>query len=391
MNSFIMKPGACSSMRIQGRSEISRSILATRVTSLEVKRVSRGKLQAARFLSQQTASNIVPAWKRSNSACRAGPDKIGDTVGGAEVKDKLDTRESSAVSKSAAETDADAEFIRGKSLRDLFAAVIAAAVFGAGVVAWKGPDAGEAYFASYVLEQSLAIDNLLVFGLIFGYFKIPVSVQPRALRYGLYGAAVLRLIVILAGEILIEKFRPTLLVLALILVYSSFTILTKGDDDDDDEELADNAVVKFCSKLIPVSPKLDGEKFFTMVDGVKTATPLLLVVAILEISDIVFAVDSIPAIFGVTTDPFVVYSSNLFALASLRSLYYFVETIVADLEYVEPAVGIILGFIGGKIVADFAGYDISTAQSLTVVLGLLSGGVALSLLQNSQKFDNDID
>ena len=137
--------------------------------------------------------------------------------------------------------------------------------------------------------------------------------------------------------------------------------------------MSQNAIVKVCSNLLPVSDSYDGDKFFTVVDGVKTATPLLLCLCVIEISDIVFAVDSIPAVFGVTQDPVVVYSSNIFAILGLRSLYAFVAEVVTELEYLQ-AVAAVLGFVGLKMVADFGGMHVSTEASLAVVVAMLMRG-----------------
>ena len=149
--------------------------------------------------------------------------------------------------------------------------------------------------------------------------------------------------------------------------------------------MSENAIVKFCSGLLPVSKDFDGDNFFTVENGVKTATPLLLCLCVIELSDVVFAVDSIPAVFGVTQDPFIVYSSNIFAILGLRSLYAFVATLVAELEYLQTAVAAVLGFVGCKMVAEFGGMEVSTEASLAVVVGMLGAGVALSL----KKSDDD--
>eukprot|EP00959_Pyramimonas_sp_CCMP1952_P175303 3663523-Pyramimonas_sp.AAC.1 len=192
----------------------------------------------------------------------------------------------------------------------------------------------------------------------------------------------MRLIAVLAGATAVENFRPILLVFAGILLYSSYNLLFAGDDEEE-EDLSESAVFKLCNKLISVSDEYDGEKFFTVVDGVRKATPLLLVVAVIELSDVVFAVDSIPAIFGITTDPLIVYSSNMFAILALRSMFSFVAELLADLEYIETALGGVLGFIGVKIIAEVAGYEIDTITSLVVVAAMLGGGVLASVTKKN--------
>ena len=245
-----------------------------------------------------------------------------------------------------------------------------------------GKEAGQEWLAGYLLEQSLSVDNLLVFVLIFDYFKVEGAAQKKVLEYGIWGAALSRAVFVLLGAELLEKFENVLLVFAAILIYSSYKILVGGDEEEE-ADLQNNAVVRLCRRVITVTDTYDGDKFFTAAaDGARVATPLLLVLAVIELSDLVFAVDSIPAVFGVTRDPFIVYSSNLLAILSLRSLYSLVSQGMSELEYLEKAVGIVLGFIGVKMVAcDVGGFEISTASSLSVVCALLAGGVGLSVLK----------
>jgi TerC family integral membrane protein len=260
------------------------------------------------------------------------------------------------------------------------AAVLGAAcAFGAFIGATQGADKASEYFAGYLLEQSLSVDNLFVFVLVFEYFKVPQERQTRVLNYGIFGALLMRAVMVLAGVQVVENFKPTLLVFAGILIFSSYKLLSEGDEDEE-EDMSDNAIVKFCSKFIEVSEDYDGDNFFTVQNGVKIATPLLLVLAVIEVSDVVFAVDSIPAVFGVTTDPFIVYTSNLFAIMSLRQLYGLISKAVGELKYLQTAVALVLGFIGVKMCVEFAGVDIPTEASLAVVATMLGGGVGASVL-----------
>jgi TerC family integral membrane protein len=256
--------------------------------------------------------------------------------------------------------------------------VASAVAFGAGVWYVEGVEKAQEYFAGYLLEQSLSIDNLFVFILVFSYFKTPVECQPKVLTWGIATAAVLRLVLIVLGTELIQQFEPLLVLFAGILLYSSYKLVF--GDDDEDEDLSDNAVVKFCRRLLPVSDHYDGNNFFTMQEGVRVATPLLLSLAVIEISDVLFAVDSIPAVFGVTLDPFIVYSSNIFAIFSLRSLYSFVSTVMSEMRYLDKSVSVVLGFIGVKLLLEYVDVRIPTDMSLLVVGLLLGGGVAASLL-----------
>jgi TerC family integral membrane protein len=280
----------------------------------------------------------------------------------------------------------------------------------------EGPEKAQEFFAGYLLEQSLSIDNLFVFVLVFNYFKTPIESQPKVLTYGIATAAVLRLVMILLGVELIQKFEPLLVVFALILLWSAYGLLTKGDDDEDDD-LSDNIVVKICRRVLPVSDHYDGSNFFTTPAaaaaaaaagaaagngsssssagavvrtwGGRVATPLLLALAVVEISDVLFAVDSIPAVFGVTLDPFIIYSSNMFAIFSLRSLYSFVSTVMTELRYLDKAVALVLAFIGGKMLLEFADLNVPTDVSLLVVGLLLGGGVAASMLLPEGDEDKD--
>lgn len=255
----------------------------------------------------------------------------------------------------------------------------AALLFGVGIWQTLGAEKAEEFFAGYLLEQSLSVDNLFVFILVFRYFRAPKADQDKVLSYGIWTAAALRLVMILLGSELIESWKPVLLLFAGILLFSSFKLLTGGKDDGEEEDLSDNGVVKLCRRLIPVSDSYKGDSFFTVENGKRVATPLLLVLAVVELSDVVFAVDSIPAVFGITHDPFIVYSSNMFAILSLRALYGFVNTIMSELRYLDKAVALVLGFIGAKMLADFGGYHVPTTASLGVVMTTLAGGVAASL------------
>lgn len=180
--------------------------------------------------------------------------------------------------------------------------VAASAAFGTGLFFLSSPQTSEEFFAGYLLEQSLSVDNLLVFLLLFEYFKVPKAYQNRVLNWGIIGAIVMRAIMIGAGAVALQQFHAVLLVFAAILIYSSGKVLLGAGEDDDDEEedLSQNAIVQFSNKLIASTDQFDGDRFFTFVDGVKMATPMLLCMVAVEFSDVVFAVDSIPAVFGVT-------------------------------------------------------------------------------------------
>eukprot|EP01024_Parvocaulis_polyphysoides_P031084 TRINITY_DN28174_c0_g2_i8.p1 TRINITY_DN28174_c0_g2~~TRINITY_DN28174_c0_g2_i8.p1 ORF type:complete len:361 (-),score=49.41 TRINITY_DN28174_c0_g2_i8:276-1358(-) len=242
----------------------------------------------------------------------------------------------------------------------------------------QGGVKAEEFVAGYVLEQSLSVDNLMVFILIFEYFKTPKSAQGKCLTVGIATAAILRLIMIVLGVEMVEQFKPILLVFAVILIFSSAKLLLPADEEE--EDLSNNWVVKYMKKIVQVSDTYDGDKFFTLQNGIRVATPLVLALAVIELSDVLFAVDSIPAIFGVTLDPFIVYSSNMLAIFSLRALYGFVSIVVAELKYLEKAVAVVLGFIGTKLSLDFVNIHITTEVSLVVVALTLAAGVVASYI-----------
>ncbi|XP_021736796.1 thylakoid membrane protein TERC, chloroplastic-like [Chenopodium quinoa] len=267
------------------------------------------------------------------------------------------------------------------SVRNVALCVSTAVAFGIGVGFTEGVGKATEFSAGYLLEQSLSVDNLFVFVLVFKYFKVPIMYQNRVLSYGIAGAIVFRFTLILLGTATLQRFEVVNLLLAAILLYSSFKLFTA---EEEDEDLSDNFIVKTCQKVIPVTARYDGNRFFTIDNGVWKATPLLLTVAVIELSDIAFAVDSIPAVFGVTRDPFIVFSSNLFAILGLRSLYTLISESMANLEYLQPSIAVVLGFIGLKMILDYFGFHVGTEVSLGFLATSLSTGVLLSLIKKPE-------
>ena len=224
-----------------------------------------------------------------------------------------------------------------------------------------------------------------MFLVLFDYFRVPPGpMQDKALAFGLYGAVVCRGIFVALGAVALQNFRGVLLVFAGILLFTSGKILLLEDGDDSDD-VADNDVVKWVNSqtFVPSTDAFDAEdpsRFFTLgADGVRRATPLLAAVACLELSDVVFAVDSVPAVFGVTEDPFIVYTSNMFAILGLRAWYAVLAQAAQDLAYLEKAVALVLGFVGAKLAFEFVGYEVSTEVSLAVIAATLGVGVAASV------------
>jgi len=269
--------------------------------------------------------------------------------------------------------------------------VAAACLFGIGLIATRGLDSGYEFFAGYLIEQSLSIDNLFVFIMLFDYFKVPMELQDRVLSWGIGGAILLRGLMIGVGVAALQKFRSVILFFAGILIASSVNLLlekehsSKGDGHDDGHD--ENIIMKVTKFIFPnTSSELHGEAFFITNDvGKKIATPLFLCLVCVELSDFVFAVDSIPAVLGVSKDPLIVYASNIFAIMALRSLYTVVAKAVANFLYLKPAVALVLGFVGMKMVGEFYHFDIGTGVSLAVICTLLLGGIVASIWENKRR------
>jgi len=256
---------------------------------------------------------------------------------------------------------------------------IATAAFALGIVLpMKGTQATLDFVTGFLVEKSLSVDNLFVFLMLFEYFHVPDEYTERVLRWGIMSALVLRGFMIAMGVAAVERFRPVLLVFAVILIASAYKML----QPENEEDLADNAVMRIARWLVDATDEYDGDKFFTKVAGVRRATPMFVVLICIELSDVLFAVDSIPAVVGITHDPFIVYSSNIFALMALRSLYLILAKSVQQLLYLRHAVAAILGFVGVKMVAEFFEVHISSFASLSVILLLLAAGTAASVAHN---------
>jgi tellurite resistance protein TerC len=240
-----------------------------------------------------------------------------------------------------------------------------------------GKQAGLEFLTGYLIEKSLSVDNLFVFLLIFTYFKVPQQYQHRILFWGVIGALVLRAIFILAGAALLAKFHFLMYVLGAFLVYTGIRMALSADGPDINPD--DNPVVKFLSRHLPITSKLEGGKFFVRKERLLFATPLFVVLVMVETTDVVFAADSIPAILAISRDTFIVYTSNVFALLGLRALYFALAGLMQLFHYLHYGLALILVFIGGKLlIADY--YELPMSISLGVVGVLLLGSVILSLL-----------
>lgn len=205
---------------------------------------------------------------------------------------------------------------------------------------------GLEFLTGYLIELSLSVDNLFVFLIIFSYFKVPAKYQHRVLYWGVLGALVMRVTMIFAGTALINRFHAIIYLFGAFLVYTGLRMLFGSDDEANPE---DRRIVHWVTRFVPIVRHYERRKFFTVVDGKRVGTLLLLVLIVVEITDLIFAVDSIPAIFGVTTDRFIVYTSNVFAILGLRTLYFLLAGVVEKFHYLKIGLGIVLGFIGVKM------------------------------------------
>ncbi|QIL75510.1 TerC family protein [Hymenobacter sp. HDW8] len=240
-----------------------------------------------------------------------------------------------------------------------------------------GEQAGLEFLTGYLIEKSLSVDNLFVFLLIFSYFKVPQQYQHKILFWGIIGALVLRAVFILVGAALLAKFHFLLYVLGAFLIYTGIKMATSGSEPEIDPD--NNPVVKFLSRYMPITSKIEDGRFFVRKENLLFATPLFVVLVMVETTDVVFAADSIPAILAVSRDTFIVYTSNVFALLGLRALYFALEGLMRLFHYLHYGLSLILIFIGFKLlITDYL--HIPMAISLGVVGFILVISVILSLV-----------
>jgi tellurite resistance protein TerC len=263
--------------------------------------------------------------------------------------------------------------------------VALALVFAAGLHLYAGREVALTFLTGYVIEESLSADNIFVMVLIFEYFRVPKSLQHRVLFYGILGALVMRGLFIAAGAALVSNFHWVLYVFGALLVFTGIRMAVKGDEEFEGN---DNPIVKLVRRFVPISRNFEGKHFFVVEAGRRVATPLLLVLILVEFTDLIFAVDSIPAIFGVTTDPFLVFTSNIFAVMGLRSLYFLLAAVVNKFHLLKYGLAFILTFIGFKMLAEHW-IDIDIALSLVVILGVLTLSIVASLVWPAKESRNE--
>ncbi len=233
------------------------------------------------------------------------------------------------------------------------------------------------FLTGYVVEKSLSIDNIFIFLLIFSYFKVPNIYQRRVLVYGVLAAVFLRVVMVLIGSFLISKFEWILYVFGAFLLFTGIKMCFGHDDEAD---LSQNKIIKITKRLFKTTDDYHKEHFFIFKDGLRYATPLFLVLVLITISDVIFAVDSVPAVFSVTTDPFIVMTSNVFAILGLRAMYFLLADMAERFHLLQYGLAIILIFIGIKMLILYFDYHLPIALSLSVILGTLIGSIVLSLL-----------
>ena len=242
-----------------------------------------------------------------------------------------------------------------------------------------GHDAGLTFFTAYVVEKSLSVDNLFVIAVLFGYFSVPAAYQHRVLFWGIFGAIVMRAGMIFLGVALLDRFHWLLYVFGAFLLVTGLRMFKTEEEDVD---VADNRLLAVLRRILPVTDTYEGDHFFVRKMGRLWATPLFLVLVMIELTDVVFAVDSIPAILGVTTDPFLAYSSNILAVVGLRALYFLLAGVIERVRYLHIGLALVLVFIGGKMLAEpfLAARDLSipTWVSLLVIAACLGSAAAVS-------------
>ena len=268
-----------------------------------------------------------------------------------------------------------------EALRTVAGYVALAMLFAAGVFFFAGVDRGAEFLTGYLIEQSLSLDNIFVIALIFTYFKVPGEAQYRVLFYGIVGAIVMRLSLIVPGVKLVDQFHVIAMALGALLVYSGFRMMTSGDDAIDPGE---SRIVKFLMRTGRVTSEYEGAKFLTRRNGLLYMTPLFVVLATVEFTDLVFAIDSIPAVLAVSNDAFIVFSSNVFAVLGLRALFFVLSGMLRSFCYLKVGLSLVLIFIGLKMF--FSEYiEIPSLVALAVTVAIIGMSVLVSILHPEKK------
>ncbi len=250
-------------------------------------------------------------------------------------------------------------------------------LFGVVILWWQGGGAAGEYYAGYLIEKSLSIDNVFVWALIMGYFGVPDKYQFRVLFWGIFGALILRGLFIFGGVAVIERFDWVIYVFGVFLVYTGIKLLFSDDEEVHPDE---NPVLQVVNKVIPSTTEYDGQKLFTKKNAKRVATPLLAVIIVIETSDVVFAVDSIPAILAVSREQFIVFSSNAFAILGLRALYFLLADLRNRFRFLQQGIALVLAFVGVKMLVSEL-YHVPTYLSLVVIAAILAVAVVVSIVR----------
>jgi tellurite resistance protein TerC len=260
--------------------------------------------------------------------------------------------------------------------------VVLALCFNAGIWHFSGSQKALEFFTGYLIEKSLSVDNVFVFALLFSYFSVPAQYQHKVLFWGILGALVMRALMIALGSALITKFGWVIYIFGGFLILTGIKMIVKREEEIHPER---NPVVKLFRKMMPVTDDYRGDRFFVRERGLRYATPLFVVLLLVEFTDLIFAVDSIPAIFAVTTDPFIVYTSNVFAILGLRALYFALAGVMGKFHYLKIGLGLVLTFVGVKMLLAHTAWKIDTLVSLLVVILILAASVVISILRPPSK------
>jgi tellurite resistance protein TerC len=255
--------------------------------------------------------------------------------------------------------------------------VALAAAFGVVLWVWRGGELAGEYSAGYLIEWSLSVDNVFVFVLIFTHFAVPKAYQHRVLFWGVLGAIVLRLSFILGGSALLHRFHWIIYVFGGLLVFTAVRFLAERERE---RSLEESVILRLVRRAVPITETFEGQRLFLRREGRVLATPLLAVLVLIEATDVVFAIDSVPAVFSVTQDAFVAFTSNAMAILGLRSLYFVLAGAVGKFRYLKPALAAILAFVGAKMLTSEV-FEIPIAVSLAVIAAILAAGVVASLLR----------
>lgn len=257
--------------------------------------------------------------------------------------------------------------------------IIIALVFGLFVIYEKGTSAGMLYYTGYLVEKSLSMDNIFVISLVFSSLKVPAKFQHRVLFWGVLGAIIMRALMILIGAQLVSRFHWVLYIFSFFLLYTGIKMLFAQKDNT---PLTETKMYKFIRRKFSVTKKLHGEHFFVKQGSKHFITPLFFALLIIEMMDVIFAIDSIPAIFLITQDVYIVYTSNIFAILGLRSLYFLLAEAVNRFVYLKQALAVILVFIGSKIFLPYIGIEVEAMHSLLITFSILFAGIFLSLFKS---------